>query len=401
MGSLFNINNVLVSESAIYSNTALENLTETTYKKSFMSMAYDYITESTIFYDNLNKKFYKTVLESQGDFYIINEAFEGFIDKVKEIIKKFLEFIKRVFNEFIARLNGMFKSEKYLKKNMKEFNKFTSDHEFDMEVYEFSNIRENKPDIQVYQLVLGTGADIPTVKGGTISHADSSGDSAHAKIKAAYDDLKDGLNEDYYDKVRGALIGNTNGVSAGDFPDELFAYFRNNDMDKTNTTITSAYVLDAKTKFLGYENLKKSIERTKKDIEREYEDTRKALERMMSTSGKDIKLASSNAIAVQVMGIMDTDNGKKVYGDADYTYDSDEYTGADRAEQQIKTATPQQTRTLIDSYLKAKVSQVQALSNIHSQVFSAKLEAAKDEFNQNKAVLYRALYKITGKQKKL
>ena len=143
MGSLFNINNVLVSESAIYSNTALENLTETTYKKSFMSMAYDYITESTIFYDNLNKKFYKTVLESQGDFYIINEAFEGFIDKVKEIIKKFLEFIKRVFNEFIARLNGMFKSEKYLKKNMKEFNKFTSDHEFDMEVYEFKNL-ENK-----------------------------------------------------------------------------------------------------------------------------------------------------------------------------------------------------------------------------------------------------------------
>ena len=171
-------------------------------------------------------------------------------------------------------------------------------------------------------------------------------------------------------------------------------------MDKTNTTITSAYVLDAKTKFLGYENLKKSIERTKKDIEREYEDTRKALERMMSTSGKDIKLASSNAIAVQVMGI-NTDNNKKSYDDQNYTYDSDEYTGADRAEQQIKTASPQQTRTLIDSYLKAKVSQVQALSNIHSQVFSAKLEAAKDEFNQNKAVLYRALYKITGKQKKL
>lgn len=398
MGSLFNINNVLVSESAIYSNTALENLTETTYKKSFMSMAYDYITESTIFYDNLNKKFYKTVLESQGDFYIINEAFEGFIDKVKEIIKKFLEFIKRVFNEFIARLNGMFKSEKYLKKNMKEFNKFTSDHEFDMEVYEFSHIRDSKPDIQVYELVLGTGNGV-AVNGGTIAHGAASGKDAGTAIKAAYDNLKDNLNEDYYDHVRGTLIDNTNGVSAGDFPDELFAYFRNQDMDKTNTTITSSYVMDAKTKFLGYETLKKSIERTKKDIEREYEDARKALERMMSTSGKDIKLSSSNAIAVQTMGIYATDAEKVVPGTKDY--DPDEYKGDSAPTATVSAPNPQQVRTIIDSYLKAKVSQVQALSNIHSQVFSAKLEAAKDEFNQNKAVLYRALYKITGKQKKL
>ena len=41
------------------------------------------------------------------------------------------------------------------------------------------------------------------------------------------------------------------------------------------------------------------------------------------------------------------------------------------------------------------------LSNIHSQVFSAKLEAAKDEFIQNKTILYRALYKVLGKQQKL
>ena len=143
MGSLFNINNVLVSETAIYKNTALESLTECSYKKSYMSMAYDYIAESTEFYYGLNKKFYKTVLESYGDFDIINEAFDGFIDKVKEIIKKFLEFIKRIFNEFIARLNGLVKSEKYLKNHLKDLNKFTSDHEFDITGYEFTNIRED------------------------------------------------------------------------------------------------------------------------------------------------------------------------------------------------------------------------------------------------------------------
>ena len=58
-------------------------------------------------------------------------------------------------------------------------------------------------------------------------------------------------------------------------------------------------------------------------------------------------------------------------------------------------------RSTIDLFVKAKVSQVQMLSNIHSQVFSAKLEAAKDEFIQNKTILYRALYKVLGKQQKL
>lgn len=402
MGSLFNINNVLVSESSIYSNTVLENLTESTYKKPFMAMAYDYIEESTIFFDNLNKKFYKTVCESQGDFYIINEAFDGFINKVTEIIKKFLEFIKRVFNEFVARLHGMFRSEKYLKKNIKEFNKFSSDHEFDLEIYEFSHIRDGAPEIQVHDLVLGTGSGDFGIKNlNTNTWDDNKGsDSVASKMNNAYNNLKDSLNEDYYDKVRGVLIEKNNGVSAGDFPDELFAYFRNDDMDKTNTTIDSSIVLDAKTKFLGYEELKKGIERTKKTIEREYEDTRKALERMMSTSNKSISLSTSNAMAAQTMGIYASHSSNTSVMDSD-TYDADAYKN-DPAELKDKTYTsPEKVRTLIDSYIKCKVGQVQNLSTIHSQVFSAKLEAAKDEFNQNKTILYRALYKITGKQKKL
>ena len=60
-----------------------------------------------------------------------------------------------------------------------------------------------------------------------------------------------------------------------------------------------------------------------------------------------------------------------------------------------------EVRSTIDLFIKAKVSQVQMLSTIHSQVFSAKLEAAKDEFNQNRTILYRALYKVLGKQNKI
>ena len=391
MGSLFNINNVLVTESSLYANTALEDLTECTYKKSFMSMSYDYISESTAFYYDLNKKFYKTVLESYGDFYIINEAFEGFIDKVKEIIKKFLEFIKRVFNEFIARLNGLFRSETYLKKHLKDLSKFNSDHEFEYSGYEFTHIRDDKPSVTTYDLVMDKAGNLADANKVEFT-ADSSG--LGDKIKSAYDQLKDDLNEDYYDKVRGNLIEASGGVSASDFPDELFAYFRDDSSETSQFTVDSSKVLEARTRFENYQDLRKGIEKTKKRIEREYEDTRKALEKVIHTSGSNIDLATSNRIAATTLGIYDA------YGDTDHPRDLD--TEEKRADIKVKGKTSAaEVRSTIDLFIKAKVSQVQMLSSIHSQVFSAKLEAAKDEFNQNRTILYRALYKVLGKQNKL
>ena len=50
----------------------------------------------------------------------------------------------------------------------------------------------------------------------------------------------------------------------------------------------------------------------------------------------------------------------------------------------------------IDMYMKAKVNQVQQMSNIHTMAFTAKIQAAKDCFVQDKKILYKALAKIKG-----
>ena len=55
--------------------------------------------------------------------------------------------------------------------------------------------------------------------------------------------------------------------------------------------------------------------------------------------------------------------------------------------------------TQMEQYKKAKINQVQQMSNIHALAFGAKLDAAKDMFNQDKAVLYKALYRIQGMPK--
>ena len=63
-------------------------------------------------------------MEANNDEEVIHEAFSDFTSKVKEIIQKFLNFIKSVFNKFIISMNKLIKSDKYLKDHKKEFSNF-------------------------------------------------------------------------------------------------------------------------------------------------------------------------------------------------------------------------------------------------------------------------------------
>ena len=48
----------------------------------------------------------------------------------------------------------------------------------------------------------------------------------------------------------------------------------------------------------------------------------------------------------------------------------------------------------LDLYTKAKVDQITEFSNIHTLAFSAKLDALKESYKQDRALLYTALLKI-------
>ena len=79
----------------------------------------------------------------------------------------------------------------------------------------------------------------------------------------------------------------------------------------------------------------------------------------------------------------------KNFSDNDITYEKNRGSGTNK---QITNV----IYNKIDMYMKAKVTQVQQMSSIHTMAFSAKLQAAKDCFVQNKSILYKALSKIKG-----
>lgn len=65
-----------------------------------------------------------------------------------------------------------------------------------------------------------------------------------------------------------------------------------------------------------------------------------------------------------------------------------------------KTIYDSSTFDKLNNYMKVQSAKVNEMCTIHTQAFTAKLEAAKDCFKQDKKILYKALNKIVGRSNK-
>lgn len=352
---------------------------------SYFAQTVDFLIEYNQEYNSAVKTLYRSILESAGDQVIITESFEGFKTTVKKIIDKFLAFIKMIFQRFITNINSLVKAEGYLKHHEKDFRKFSDQHEFDFSGYEFTienNIPESNAEAEWIDSV-----DVAFTTYANILADDKYGSdlaarqkSAEAEIKKNYQALVDRLNGTYYDELRARIIGQEGKqITDSEFANELFSVFRNGSSDKDEITVDSSYIISTFARFKDYDHLKKSIEKNRNSIETSYKNIRKELDKMIDLSGS----SSDNTLGA-TLGPKTTVNASDKYGIG------------------VAIAAGQMTQTmanLLEQYKKAKINQVQQMSNIHALAFGAKLDAAKDMFNQDKAVLYKALYKIQGMPK--
>ena len=393
--SLFSLDNILLNESSTididnigYIDTELKN-------HSFVQEGYDFILEIGRDYMNAEKTFYTEVLGSYGDNEIITESFDGFFNKIKEIINKFIEWIKKVFKQFVTKINALFSNEKYIKKNQKLLNKFESQDEFEFNGYEFTNIdKTNIPAANAQEAFIDdTNAkgyfnswytkddyDDSTDSNRTLRNSET--ENLNTTLCNALTTLNDNL-EDFYDTFRGKVIGKNEKIDSNDYPNELFSFFRNDENTTSNITIDATYVLEAYRRFDKYKDLVKSIEKTQKDMIKDYEALEKYLDKMIKltkSDGKNIlsftSVGSNQYVSNQIsaLGVTDFSNKKTVYDTS--TYDK------------------------MNNYLKTQSSKVSQMCTIHTQAFTAKLEAAKDQFKQDKKILYKALQQVIKRSNK-
>ena len=337
--------------SLILENKDLSSIVETsdTFNESYISSVFTYLTEMYNEYREADKEFYRSLYEANS-MVAINESFADFFSKIKDVLNKFLKYIKSLFDRFNTTLHRMIGSDKYLLKNEETLNKFNTDCEFEYDGYTFT-ISELIPELDTHVNFEG----LLDIDWKSIGKNDKDNKKL---IKEKLDKLKNALENDYYDDVRAGVLGLKDPIRESDYTDELFKIFRDGDNNSHIFTVTSSVVRTSYTGLKDYKNIESNVKNKKREIEDKYKKIQNRVDKMINVTLKDKRYQ------VSVDG---------------YNDDLD-----------LDNETMQQ----LNLYVKLVTEQVIKMTTIHSLAFSYKLDALKDKMMQDKKILYIAMNKV-------
>lgn len=344
-----------------------------------------------------NTKFYRSLCESAGNEIVIHESFGDWWDSFKKIIKKVVDFLHALINKFLVGINMLIGREKFIKDHEKDLTYFNDNHKFHMNIFNFTLDKNIPPATAIYDSTklgevdyLGTGkVDHQTYSGDNFGQflsnnyeQDKSTKEYNLKknsggtlvkdaskiedeLSKSYDKFRDETSDgEFYDKVRGLLLDQAGTrIDSVDFSRELFEAFRDGQSGKEEHEFDSGDINDALSRFKRYKDIKKTIDKQRKDAEKEYKRVEKEIEKMVDKA-KDGKIT----IRADVASMKDVEIN----------------TGSSAIANKMET------------FVKAIANVVHEVGNLHSIAFGAKLDAYKDCFKQDKQILYSALYRILG-----
>ena len=355
MASLDALKNEGLEDPKINSN--ISKLATLDLDESYMIKTINFINESNREFTDSKITLYKALSESAGEQGVILESFSDFFSKVKDIIDKFLAFMKSLFSRFITQLMSMVNSDKYIKKHKDDLRSFGAGDEFDIDGYNFTF----SPGIPKVKPIMGFDSDLFK----DLYNATVDGKINSTKMKSANSSIS---YTDSYDQFRASVIGKDGtSIYAEDFAEELFKVFRDDDMSTSDITIDSSKVNESLRRFTDYKKTKSIVEKDNKEIQKKYDDLKKQVKEITKRNGDLEKTVFDTRMANSNITLDDSLSGTTIPGDL---------------------------LTQIDVYTKKKVDQIQEVSNIHALAFSAKLDALKCCYKQDRAILYTALSKV-------
>ena len=337
-------------------------------EECYFKSAVDFITESNKEFTDSKITLYNKILETTSTT-VIHESFSDFFVKVKEIINKFLKFIKSLFQRFLTQLARIIGSDKYLEKHKKDFDKFKDGDKFKIDGYKYT-FSDNIPvpdalvqyNFDLFDHLLDFEDDTPTNKMITVED-----------ISKARTDLSDRLT-DYYNDFRGRVLGKEDQkIYEVDYSDALFKVFRD---DSTTTEIididrsTIRLVID---RYFKFNKMQEYTNKQYKAIESAYKKVEEQIKDLVKRNGD----LSYKVFVDRLPAGSDTR--------ISYTSDKNNDTGVAMASDVL---------TQLDMYVKVKTEQIQECSNIHTLAFAAKLDALKECAKQDKETLYKALSRV-------
>ena len=324
----------------------------------YFATAVNFIKEANQNIVDAKKDLYKSISEAT-DQYVVLESFSDFFSKINDIINKFIQFIKSLVARFITHIQKLIKSDKYINSHKKEFDKFKDTDKFTMNVYTYTF----DPNIPAAAASVNFNKDLFE----DLYNSSKDFDFSVEGINAAIANMN---NNEVYDEFRGNVLQKDYDISIGEWDTELFKVFRNDDLDTSEIEVDSTLVHKTLNRFATFNSYKKQVEADQKRIQNDYENVKKQVKEIVRGNGN----LNMSAFIERMPQDMKADIKRNNY-----------------TNQGIITG---DLMYKLDLYTKIKLDQITEFSNIHTLAFSAKLDALKESYKQDRALLYTALLKV-------
>ena len=329
---------------------------------------HSYFLEGLNFLSQLRKektiqeaKLYRVMAEAGDNLWVVHEGFGDFFQWVKDFIKKVINFFKKLLAKFWVRINSLFGRDKYIEDHKDQLREFGSEHEFDIKGYKFT-IKDGVPTLDPINGIEDTLSKL-------IANADPNSNDKSYKIKnkndlkQAYIDFQE--DKDKLDNVRASILGENGTIDDSDWKDALFEKFRDGDREKITITVTSSVVTESLTNFTNYDKMKSKTEKQRDNVEKAYNRIQKKFDELAE---KAKNLAGDN---VSVSDFIDDNASERADEDKIFT---------------------------ISAFARDISNRLEEISNLHVMAFTAKLDAIKDRYHQDKSIIYGAFKKILAKK---
>lgn len=339
----------------------VNNLGTLDLEESYFASAVAFVNETNREMMESKQTLYKSISEASTQFVVL-ESFSDFFSKVADIINKFIKFIKSLVQRFLTHINKIINSDKYIKSHKNDFKNFKDADKFTINGYVYTF----NPNIPVASASVSFNKSLFE----DLYDANKQIDLVSGSINTAINSID---LENSCDDFRAKVLGQTAPISVGDFDTELFKIFRNDSLDTEDIEVDSLEVSKALNRFNSFADAKKQIISDQSRIERDYENIKKQVRDLTKRNG-DLNLAAFIDRLPEDMR-KDVKQAKERGANQGYSMSAD-------------------VMYKLDLYTKAKVDQITEFSNIHTLAFSAKLDALKESYKQDRALLYTALLKI-------
>lgn len=282
-----------------------------------------------------------TINESGSD--ILKSAL-GKIEPKKilnKVLEKFIEILEKLWNKFKSFMINFFNKDRTINKYKKELETFENTIYFQNDRYIYTNLGMNtsyttfksniEKEFSTLILKLSTFRDFKSY------------DQLYNELEIMKQDINS--NNEYFENMRGNILGSRNSIKKEEFATELFNYYRNNGSYIPAGKISPQEVRTACKNYFNYNTLMKSVEKDKNDM-----------------------LTESRKIQKEISKI--------------------------KLENFVKVNISEDDQRVFVKILSDKSFKIKQVCDIYLQVFSAKLDAVKESNIQYTKILLEACKNI-------